>query len=191
MNLLQKLEAWFAAIWHHFHAGTLPDPPSAGNPATLPPVDPGVVTPPAPPITGAPPTTWPSGITLIDSANGLVRIDAAEAVFPGKLYAVAPSLPRFDPQSQAYATVAYNTSYGASADQGLGMHIRVNTMVPVSTPTGIAPKFTNSNPYQWIANAYTIGSEFDTWPKAIERAVFVAGNLAKAAANPNTPFAHP
>lgn len=77
MNLLQKLEAWFAAIWHHFHAGTLPDPPTAGNPATLPPINPGIVTPPAPPVPH-PVTTALAGVDTPD-ANGFVALTGLTA----------------------------------------------------------------------------------------------------------------
>ena len=137
------------------------------------------------PVTAPVVVTLPAGVSIADATNGLVKIDAADAVFPGQLYSVAPSLPFFDPQSQAYATVAYNTAYGASADEGLGMHVRVNTMIAVASPTGLTGKFTNSVPYQWIPNAYTIGAEFDTWDKAIARAVVVATNLSKPPVNGN------
>lgn len=198
MSIWTKLLEWWNLLWHHAHAGTLPDAPKPGDPpVAIPPANPGVVTPPAPviPEPVVPPSpahgTFPAGVTLVDTLNGLVKIDAAEAIHPGQLYACQPSLALLGRHSQAFATVAYNCAYGKSADEGLGMHLRVNTMVVVPVQNALTPEYTNSYPFIWVQDAWTVGAEFDTWDTAIAHAVFMAGNLAKGITGGNAGFVPP
>ena len=162
---------WLEALVHiHQTTGTLPPVPvSGGAPVTV--TSPPVAVP-----------LLPAGVTLVDSVNGLVKIDAADAVdpaHPGQLWAAAPMLASLTPGSQAYATVNWNTAAAKSADQGLGLHTRVNTMVPAKNPDG-TEGWGNSNPIVWIDNAWSIGSEFATWDAAIAQAVAIATRMANA-----------
>lgn len=170
--------AWIETIIHHHQAGTLPPAPQPGQSAIIT----GTATSSAPP-----PVTvlanLPSGVTYVDSVNGLFKIEAADAVYPAQLYCVRPDLAGIPAGTQAFATANWNSSSAKIADQGLGLHGRVNTMVPAKNADG-SDGWANSNPIVWIDNAWSIGAEFDTWDKAIAKAVEIATNLAKAAANP-------
>ena len=74
MSMLERLEAWFALIWHHFHAGTLNEP-NAGSVSTLHAVNPSTITPPPPVIPEArpEPEPKPAGIASIDLLTGAVH----------------------------------------------------------------------------------------------------------------------
>ena len=89
----ENLVAWFEALFHHAHAGTLPPAPVVGGaPVSLPPVNPGVVTPPAPPlppvVVPAPPVSnLPAGAVLTHGICGMTdavkaKIDAIRARNP-------------------------------------------------------------------------------------------------------------
>lgn len=148
--------AWISALIHHHRAGTLPPAPQPGQSAI---------------ITGAP--VLPAGVTLADAVNGLVKIDAAEAVWPGQLWACFPTLAALATGSQAWATVNYNTAAAKAAGNGLGLHSRVNTMVPAKNADG-TDGWTNSDPFVWIDNAWSIGAEFSTWDAVTAQAVAIA-----------------
>ena len=194
-TLWQKIEAWWHLLWHHAQAGTLPNAPVAGGvPVTIPPVG-GTVTPPAPPIPVPAPVATapeplpglPAGVTYADATNGLFKIDAADAVYPGQLYCVRPDLAGIPAGTQAYATANWNTSSAKVADQGLGLHVRVNTMVPAKDADG-SNGWANSNPLVWIDHAWSIGAEFDTWDKAVAQAVVIANRLAHASTGGGSGF---
>ena len=158
---------WLESLVHiHQTTGALPPPPVPGSTASV--ASPPVAVP-----------LLPAGVTLVDAVNGLVKIDAADAIHPGQLWAAAPTLASLSPGSQAYATVNWNTAAAKSADQGLGLHTRVNTMVPAKNPDG-TEGWGNSNPIVWIDNAWSIGSEFATWDAAIAQAVVIATRMANA-----------
>lgn len=165
MNMFQRLEAWFATIWHHFHAGTLPDPPVAGSPVTLPPVNPDVTTPPAPPVPpGTTTAALPTGVVIVDQVNGLVTVDpslgnpdTAGQTFNGEAF-----LSLFDPESQAAYTTRQNNADALSA-QGpgqLGIHFGVWPMVATGDTRKFvyAPKVIGEtmDRIPWIPHAWTI-----------------------------------
>lgn len=56
MSMFSKLVTWWDILVHHAHAGTLPDPPTGGNPIAVQPINPQIVTPPAPRV---PPSVQP------------------------------------------------------------------------------------------------------------------------------------
>lgn len=166
MNLLQRLEAWFATIWHHFHAGTLPDPPVAGAPVTLPPINPGVATPPAPPVPPPMPPALelPKGVELVDDVNGLFTVAAwlGNPDTEGETFNSEAFLPWFEHDSQAAFTTRQNNADALSAEGpgALGMHYGVWPMVA----TGDDRKFIYApvvvgetmDRIPWIPHAWTI-----------------------------------
>lgn len=167
-SIWQRISEWWHLLWHHAQAGTLPPAPVPGGvPVTIPPIG-GTVTPPAPPL-----PVLPAGVTLVDTVNGLVKIDAAESVWPGQLWACLPTLAALATGSQAWATVNYNTAAAKAANNGLGLHSRVNTMVPAKNADG-TDGWKNSDPFVWIDNAWSIGAEFSTWDAVTAQAVAVA-----------------
>lgn len=74
-SLWQKISEWWHLLWHHAHAGTLPDAPVPGGaPVTIPPIG-GTVTPPAPP---PPDHAAIAGIIGDPNSDRLVQIQAVE-----------------------------------------------------------------------------------------------------------------
>src|SRR5690348_13047722 len=148
--------AWIETLIHHHQAGTLPPAPQPGQSAIIAGVATGS-TPPAsgasdPGTAGAHAANLPAGVTYVDSVNGLFKIDAADAVYPGQLYCVRPDLAGIPAGTQAFATANWNSSSAKLADQGLGLHGRVNTVVPAKNADG-SDGWANSNPIVWINNA--------------------------------------
>lgn len=175
--------AWIETLIHHHQAGTLPPAPQPGQSAIIA----GTATSAAPPAEPAPaPATalanLPAGVTYVDSVNGLFKIDAADAVYPAQLYCLRPDLAGIPADTQAFATGNWNSSSAKMSDEGLGLWARVDKMVPAKNADG-SEGWTRAYPLQWIDNAWSIGAEFDTWDKVIAKAVEIATNLAKAAAN--------
>ena len=90
----ENLVAWFEALFHHAHAGTLPPAPVVGGPpVSVPPINPVVITPPAPPlplppvVPVVPVSTLPAGAVLTHGICGMTdavkaKIDAIRARNP-------------------------------------------------------------------------------------------------------------
>ena len=89
----ENLVAWFEALFHHAHAGTLPPAPVVGGPpVSVPPIDPSVITPPAPALPPVvvpivPVSTLPAGAVLTHGICGMTdavkaKIDAIRARNP-------------------------------------------------------------------------------------------------------------
>ncbi len=75
MNKFSNVEAWFAVLWHHHLAGTLPPAPTVvDGPVPLPPIPDAAIAPstsaPATPATAE----WTNGMSQ-PRADGLVRIE--------------------------------------------------------------------------------------------------------------------
>jgi hypothetical protein len=174
--------AWIETLIVHHQAGTLPPAPQPGQSAIISGTTTSGTAPPTGATGAAPALNLPAGVTYVDSINGLVKLDAADAVYPGQHWCVFPMLAEVPAGTQAWATINYNTATAKSADNGLGLHVRVNTMITAKNSDG-TEGWTNSYPFVWLDNAWSVGSEFPTWDAAIAKAVEMATNLVKAAAN--------
>lgn len=172
-KILAEIVAFFKKLFGKLFGSTATTTPSP-TPAPAPTPSPTPVTPPSTPA-----PTLPQGVTLKDPINGLVQIDAAEAVFPNQLYCVFPLLPFLKTGSQAFATVNWNTSSAKLSDQGVGLWVRVSKLVPTKNADG-SDGWGNSKPLVWLDNAWSIGSEYDTWDKAIKEATVIATRMATA-----------
>lgn len=191
--VLIVIAALAAVAIYHFHlVATVKNavnelsPKHASSPVAQPPV---VVQPPV--VTAPPPAVGsgklPAGVSYVDPVNGLFKIAVADAIYPGQLYCVRPDLAGIAPGTQAFATGNWNSSSAKMADDGLGLWVRVDKMVPAKNADG-SDGWTSAYPLQWIDNAWSIGAEFDTWDKVVAQAVVIANRLAHASTGSGVGF---
>lgn len=125
----------------------------------------------SPPASSPASAGLPPGVSLVDKVNGLVAFDPSiNPALAGQSFCVFPALALFDKGSQAAATIIFNTANAKGAEvNGLGLWIRVSKVVANVGGAAFAP-FKMPVPPEWIDNAWTFGSELNTWDAVLTAA---------------------
>lgn len=145
-------------------AKAAPSPPVAAPPKA----DPFPIPPALPPV-----EELPKGVEIVhtdDAGDALVSFDPVRygAKFAGQLFAVWPMRQYVSDNTLESATLEWNCGEGRIADANPNwFYARVNRMLPNGLG-GFQPQGGGNHGEQWIANAWTVGSDNDTWDAVID-----------------------